>query len=138
MKPQNALVRLAAAGVFVSILAYQAPAQAASDINQVEHFIDCLGLMFSDPARHATECGPGHEFFIPNLGNGSSTLTPADLLPPAPPVTETDPPSDEDCETSTSAILPATGGAAILRVDCPIDGEPGSFRLSASVEPLLI
>lgn len=48
-----ATITLASAGV-------QAAPVTPSDVNGVQHFTDCLGAMFNDPAEHALSCAPGN------------------------------------------------------------------------------
>lgn len=138
LKSQNDLVRLAAAGVFISALAFQSPVQAASRVDQVQHFIDCLGWMFTDPARHAIECGPTHEFFLTEKDTSAGQSDPPATAPPPLPESPPPPPPTDDCEVSTKAPLWVIGDAAILRVDCPIEGDEESFLLGASAEVLSI
>jgi hypothetical protein len=33
--------------------------------DQVQHFLDCFGVMINDPQVHAAECSPGHEWTGP-------------------------------------------------------------------------
>ena len=57
------LALLAGAGTLVALLA-ASPVQAATTHHstewQVQHYLTCLDLMVSNPARHARLCGPGH------------------------------------------------------------------------------
>jgi hypothetical protein len=141
----NHLARLAAAGLLASAL----PAQAAPHADQIQHFIDCLGWMFTDQARHSAECAPTHEFFLSDKDTGAGhpdpatipTAQPADPVPTAPAAPTDSAPEPplptDDCEVPTKApSLPV--GAAILQVDCPIEGSEESLSLEASIEPLSI
>lgn len=70
------LVECTAVGLF--LLGSTAAAQAFTpDVaDQVEHFVTCFGLMITDPATHATECGPGH--FLPHdpvSGSGTGVFS---------------------------------------------------------------
>ena len=59
------VLRLATAGAFVAFtgLGSVTSASAAPSIpDALQHIIDCAGWMFTDPARHAAECGPGHDY----------------------------------------------------------------------------
>jgi hypothetical protein len=155
LKSRNHLARLAAAGLLVSALACQSPAQAAPHVDQIQRFIDCLGWMFTDQARHTAECAPTHEFFLSDKDTGAGhpdpasipAAQPSDPVPTAPSApTDSGPPTDsasepppptDDCEVSTKApLLPI--GTAILRADCPIEGSEESLSLEASAKSLSI
>ncbi len=47
------------------VLADTTPPPPTSTTNSVSHDIDCFGLLFSDPAKHAQECGTGPSFTPP-------------------------------------------------------------------------
>lgn len=58
--------RIARRGIIVGLVGgalVAAPASAffwdQNVVGQVGHFVDCFGLMITDPATHATECSPG-------------------------------------------------------------------------------
>ena len=52
-----ASVAVLALGV-MPVLASPVVSIDAGVISQDSHFTECLGLMFTDPAEHAKECGP--------------------------------------------------------------------------------
>ena len=87
MRSTIPLARLLAAGAFAAALVPQTPAHAASNADQVQHFIDCARWMLTDPDRHRAECAPGHEFFIPgdNFAQTGITAEPPPPPPPPPP-----------------------------------------------------
>ncbi len=74
---------IAAAGTAATILA-ALPAMAATttstsssspvtpeSVDPVKHTLECLKLLFTDPAAHAEYCGPGHTVFV-NSSTGYS------------------------------------------------------------------
>jgi hypothetical protein len=56
------LALLAGMGTMATLLLAATPAQAAHHSQQwhLQHYLTCLDLLISNPARHAQECGPGH------------------------------------------------------------------------------
>jgi hypothetical protein len=71
-----------AAGFAITMgLSASSPATAFTG-DQWQHILDCAGWMFSDPARHAAECGPGHLGDITSDSRGWGFSAPN---PPAPP-----------------------------------------------------
>lgn len=58
------LLRSVIAGVFALFMGLSVTAPAAAQ-GTGNHFMDCLGWMFSDPAKHAAECSPGHDWTGP-------------------------------------------------------------------------
>jgi len=85
MRSTTPLARLLAAGAFAAALVPQTPAHAASNADQVQHFIDCARWMLTDPDRHRAECAPGHEFFIPGNNFAQTGITAEPPPPPPPP-----------------------------------------------------
>ncbi len=64
----SACLQLAAAVSFAALagLAATAPAAAANSVpDQVQHYLDCLNLMLTNPAEHAKQCSPGHDWTGP-------------------------------------------------------------------------
>ena len=55
-------------------------AQAAtpSVTSQFQHFIDCAGWLFSDPAKHAQDCAPGHTVFVSSSTGSGAVPPPSD------------------------------------------------------------
>jgi len=72
-----------------------------------QNFLDCLGLLFSNPAQHAQQCGGGQDYFIP--------WAPGDR-PPSPPPAPTCPP-----------VGSLDANPAIMLVDSIMDGQGGAF-----------
>jgi hypothetical protein len=72
------------------------PAVAANSVSgQVQHYMDCLGWMFSDPAKHASDCSPGHAWPLgPVNTQGGGTAAP---IVPSTPTT--------DCEAKPVAFI---------------------------------
>jgi len=108
----SALARMAAAATAALFLLASplTPASAGelpvATSPSVEHFLDCLGLLFQHPDQHQAQCGgAGHEYFIP--------WAPGDR-PPSPPPAPSCP----------SAAIDADPG--VLLVDGHFDG-PGAF-----------
>lgn len=101
----------AAATAALFLLASPLNAASAGELQvattpSVQHFLDCLGLLFQHPDQHQAECGgAGHEYFIP-WAPGDRPPSP----PPAPPC--------------SSASLDANPG--ILVVDGRL-GDEGAF-----------
>lgn len=61
------LVLLAAAALAgMAMAAGAAQAQRPTVPEQLQHYLECLDWMFSNPARHAKECAPGHVYIIPD------------------------------------------------------------------------
>lgn len=58
----------------IGSLALAATAAAAPTptlaVDQVQHFLDCFGWMFSDGAQHAANCSPGHAAVLPSHAYG--------------------------------------------------------------------
>jgi len=55
----------AASILTMTTLMAASPAHAATSTTEsLQHFIDCAGWLFSDPAKHAQECSPGHDVFV--------------------------------------------------------------------------
>ena len=100
MRLISVFLRLAAIASFAAMagLSSTVPASANSVTAQVQHYLLCLDLMFSNPARHARECGPGHEW----PGNLSHDFqTSPSVAPPA------DTPST--CPTTSYVAFVLTG-----------------------------
>ena len=64
-----------AAIVGLGMLALSGPATSQTvtpqSVDPVQHFLDCFGVLVSDPDVHAAQCGPGHEFFLPGPSSGT-------------------------------------------------------------------
>jgi hypothetical protein len=63
--------------------------------DQVQHFLDCFGVMISDPDAHAANCSPGHEWTGPfqnatNYEAGQPTSPPVSCPPTEDDVVELD------------------------------------------------
>jgi len=82
------------AGLVFGVLLAASPAQAKHPTvqSQIQHYLECLNWMITDPAKHRKLCGPGHEFFLPynNFAPTGITGMPP-VTPPAPPSTPTCP-----------------------------------------------
>jgi len=81
----------ALASLIIASLLSVGPAQAAKHNTielQLKHYEQCLTWMYTDPAKHAKFCGPGHEFFFnPNINSApyaDSPKFPPAVTPPAP------------------------------------------------------
>lgn len=62
----HVLMRLMAAGIFTAFMSLSsAVPTTAQETNGFQHFMDCLGWMFSNPSEHATNCSPGHDWTGP-------------------------------------------------------------------------
>lgn len=78
------LLLMAAGLAGLSFAATPAQADRPTVREQIQHYLECLDWMFNDPARHAIECAPGHEYFIPqDNGSGKSKRDCPDYLPSA-------------------------------------------------------
>ena len=68
----------------IAVLAPVVPASANNAIEYKLHVIDCFGIMLTDPARHATECGEGNLTPGPfiDLKQGPTQTTPPPTSPP--------------------------------------------------------
>lgn len=81
---------LAAAAMTLSVL----PGSSAHAIDRMgigtQHFVDCLGLLLSDPAAHEANCLPNR--VVPQFGTLSSSETSRPVV--VPPVVV--PPDEED------------------------------------------
>ncbi|RYE08823.1 MAG: hypothetical protein EOP22_11915 [Hyphomicrobiales bacterium] len=77
------LLLMAAGLAGLSFAATPAQADRPTVREQIQHYLECLDWMFNDPARHAIECAPGHEYFIPEdkLGDGKARCP--DYIPSA-------------------------------------------------------
>lgn len=109
MRSSTPLARLLAAGAFAAAMVPQTPAGAATPVDQTQHFIDCLGWMFSDPDRHRSECSPGHEFFLPGNFFSQGGITGEPPPPPPPP-----PPPEESCDPFPGPVAFRGEGTARL------------------------
>jgi hypothetical protein len=75
------------AGIAAVMALSNSGAQAAtitpSGVNGAQHFIDCFGAMFNDPAMHAMACAPGFDGPKDTLASpGGTTVRPCeDALP---------------------------------------------------------
>ncbi|HVY50608.1 MAG TPA: hypothetical protein VHA07_03520 [Devosia sp.] len=80
-----------AAAIGMGLLALSGPASSQTvtpgSTDQVQHFLDCFGVMISDPQVHAAECSPGHDWTGP-----FQQATGTEAAPPPPPSS-----SSEEC-----------------------------------------
>jgi len=65
-----------AAVMGLGLLALGGPASSASitpnSVSPIQHYLDCLGALITDPAAHAANCAPGHDVFVSgSTGYGS-------------------------------------------------------------------
>lgn len=67
------LLLAAAALAGMAMAAGTAQAQRPTVAQQFQHYLECLDWMFNDPARHATECAPGHVYIIPDPKSSGSS-----------------------------------------------------------------
>lgn len=83
------------AGLVFGVLLAASPAQAKHPTvqSQIQHYLECLNWMITDPAKHRKLCGPGHEFFLPYNNFAPTGIT------GMPPVT---PPSTPTCPAGSS------------------------------------
>src|SRR3569833_3472211 len=62
------------AAVTVGLVGVSSPSFAQNHTTvgaQASHFIESLGWMLSDPAKHAELCGPGYEYYVNSSGTGA-------------------------------------------------------------------
>lgn len=89
--------RRAVAAASLLLLGAAPQAQAQSEVNGVQHFFECFGLMIGDPNEHAVECLPNN-VKIDVFPDSSDDSGPFAILPaPPPPVPVAPTPVVTDC-----------------------------------------
>ena len=78
----SAFLRFVVVASFATSMGLSSASPAAAFTgDQIQHIIDCAGLMFTDPAQHAIQCGPGHEINSTDA-KGANFESPPDPVPP--------------------------------------------------------
>jgi len=98
-------------GLVFGLLLVATPAEAArhpTAQSRIQHYLECLNWMFTDPAKHREFCAPWHYVEPPDNNHA-----PEGLPPPSQPMT---PPSQPSCPTHeyTSSIPSVESGVLIL------------------------
>lgn len=87
MRSVSTFLKLAAAAVImaIGIIAIASPAQAgkySSPTAALQHYTECANWLFSDPAKHAEFCSPGHVVFAHSSGgSGKPNAKPCEPPP---------------------------------------------------------